>query len=219
MVKKTLYFGHPAYLSLRNRQMVLRLPQVEKNDTVSTSFLCSPANAAVVCVSAKIQIWKQFTTVHHAHVEWWELFVYPQRYKFESNSQPTAYIDYLPEGCLCIRKDTNLKAIHNGGRHAIGHQAVVCVSAKIQIWKQFTTEAITGYIEHYVVCVSAKIQIWKQFTTNANVASAMTVLFVYPQRYKFESNSQRGRRFYCRSQRCLCIRKDTNLKAIHNHTV
>ena len=38
MVKKTLYFGNPAYLSLRNAQMVLRLPQVEKNDTVSTNF-------------------------------------------------------------------------------------------------------------------------------------------------------------------------------------
>lgn len=38
MVKKTLYFGNPAYLSLRNGQMVFRLPQVEKNDTVSTAF-------------------------------------------------------------------------------------------------------------------------------------------------------------------------------------
>lgn len=38
MIKKTLYFGNPAYLSLRNGQMVLRLPQVEKNDTVSEAF-------------------------------------------------------------------------------------------------------------------------------------------------------------------------------------
>ena len=38
MIKKTLYFGNPAYLSLRNSQMVLRLPQVEKNDTVSDTF-------------------------------------------------------------------------------------------------------------------------------------------------------------------------------------
>ena len=38
MVKKTLYFGNPAYLSLRNRQLVMRLPQVEKNDTISESF-------------------------------------------------------------------------------------------------------------------------------------------------------------------------------------
>lgn len=38
MVKKTLYFGNPAYLSLRNGQMIFRLPQVEKNDTVSAAF-------------------------------------------------------------------------------------------------------------------------------------------------------------------------------------
>lgn len=30
MIKKTLYFGNPAYLSLRNRQLVIRLPEVEK---------------------------------------------------------------------------------------------------------------------------------------------------------------------------------------------
>lgn len=30
MIKKTLYFGNPAYLSLRNEQLVIRLPEVEK---------------------------------------------------------------------------------------------------------------------------------------------------------------------------------------------
>ena len=30
MIKKTLYFGNPAYLSLCNRQLVIRLPEVEK---------------------------------------------------------------------------------------------------------------------------------------------------------------------------------------------
>lgn len=38
MVKKTLYFGNPAYLSLRNGQLVLRLPQVEKNNTLTDKF-------------------------------------------------------------------------------------------------------------------------------------------------------------------------------------
>lgn len=32
MIKRTLYFGNPSYLSLSNSQMVLRLPEVEKND-------------------------------------------------------------------------------------------------------------------------------------------------------------------------------------------
>lgn len=38
MIKKTLYFGNPAYLSLRNNQMVIKLPEVEKNDTLPELF-------------------------------------------------------------------------------------------------------------------------------------------------------------------------------------
>lgn len=38
MIKKTLYFGNPAYLSLKNAQMVIKLPEVENNDTLPDSF-------------------------------------------------------------------------------------------------------------------------------------------------------------------------------------
>ena len=38
MIKRTLYFGNPSYLSLTNRQLVLRLPEVEKNDTLPEHF-------------------------------------------------------------------------------------------------------------------------------------------------------------------------------------
>ena len=38
MIKSTLYFGNPAYLSLRNNQLIIRLPEVEKNDTLPDSF-------------------------------------------------------------------------------------------------------------------------------------------------------------------------------------
>jgi len=38
MIKKTLYFGNPAYLSLKNSQLVIKLPEVEKNDTLPESF-------------------------------------------------------------------------------------------------------------------------------------------------------------------------------------
>lgn len=38
MIKRTLYFGNPAYLSLRHGQLVLRLPEVSKNDTLPDSF-------------------------------------------------------------------------------------------------------------------------------------------------------------------------------------
>ncbi len=38
MIKRTLYFGNPAYLSLKDEQLVIRLPEVEKNDTLLDSF-------------------------------------------------------------------------------------------------------------------------------------------------------------------------------------
>lgn len=36
MIKKTLYFGNPAYLSLCNKQLVIRLPEVEKANLPET---------------------------------------------------------------------------------------------------------------------------------------------------------------------------------------
>lgn len=38
MIKRTLYFGNPAYLSLKNGQMLLRLPEVQANSTLPDSF-------------------------------------------------------------------------------------------------------------------------------------------------------------------------------------
>lgn len=38
MIKKTMYFGNPAYLSLRNAQLVIKLPEVAKNDTLPENF-------------------------------------------------------------------------------------------------------------------------------------------------------------------------------------
>lgn len=38
MIKRTLYFGNPAYLSRKNNQLVVRLPEVEKNESLPDSF-------------------------------------------------------------------------------------------------------------------------------------------------------------------------------------
>ena len=38
MIKKTLYFSNPAYLSLRNAQLVIKMPEVVKNDTLPDHF-------------------------------------------------------------------------------------------------------------------------------------------------------------------------------------
>jgi CRISPR-associated protein Cas1 len=38
MIKQTLYFSSPVYLSSRNKQLIIRLPEVEKNDTLPDAF-------------------------------------------------------------------------------------------------------------------------------------------------------------------------------------
>lgn len=38
MIKKTLYFGNPAYLSLKQGQMIIKLPEVELSQSVSSLF-------------------------------------------------------------------------------------------------------------------------------------------------------------------------------------
>jgi len=38
MIKRTLYFGNPAYLSMSSKQLVIKLPEVERNDSLPDSF-------------------------------------------------------------------------------------------------------------------------------------------------------------------------------------
>lgn len=38
MIKKTLYFENPAYLSMKNSQLVIKLPEVVQSDSLSESF-------------------------------------------------------------------------------------------------------------------------------------------------------------------------------------
>jgi CRISP-associated protein Cas1 len=38
MIKRTLYFGNPAYLSTRQEQLIVRLPEVEKHETLPETF-------------------------------------------------------------------------------------------------------------------------------------------------------------------------------------
>lgn len=41
MIKRTLYFGNPAYLNVRLAQLEIRLPEVEKSDTLPDTFKAS----------------------------------------------------------------------------------------------------------------------------------------------------------------------------------
>ena len=38
MIKRTLYFGNPAYLSLREEQLVIKIPEVETSENLPLEF-------------------------------------------------------------------------------------------------------------------------------------------------------------------------------------
>ncbi|MDR1792123.1 MAG: type II CRISPR-associated endonuclease Cas1 [Bacteroidales bacterium] len=38
MIKRTIYFGNPAYLSLKNEQLLVKLPEIERNNTLPENF-------------------------------------------------------------------------------------------------------------------------------------------------------------------------------------
>ena len=62
MIKKTLYFGNPVYLSLRNAQLVIKLPDVEKA-TVLPETLKKQAEVTKPIEDIEIVVWenKQIT--------------------------------------------------------------------------------------------------------------------------------------------------------------
>jgi len=198
----------------------------------------------VVVQRAKIQNWKQFTTGNTLLCLTCSLLFKEQRYKIESNSQPTYIKSRHTKGCCSKSKDTKLKAIHNYLKTTGQNWDVVVQRAKIQNWKQFTTglseressesccskskdtklKAIHNYKvalenNNEVVVQRAKIQNWKQFTTLLISSTDTNMLLFKEQRYKIESNSQPVVNIDGKAISCCSKSKDTKLKAIHNlHT-
>jgi CRISPR-associated protein Cas1 len=65
MIKKTLYFENPAYISLKNKQLLIKLPEVEKNDSLPDLFKAdSVKTIPVEDIGVMILDNKQITITH-----------------------------------------------------------------------------------------------------------------------------------------------------------
>lgn len=65
MIKKTLYFGNPTYLSLRNNQLVVKLPEIENNDSLPDKFKKeSEVSFPIEDIGVIILDHKQITVTH-----------------------------------------------------------------------------------------------------------------------------------------------------------
>ena len=77
MIKRLLYFGNPAYLSVKLAQLEIRLPQVENNETLSDYFKESVVKRVPIDLLAAAVV-KQMCLIC-------------QRYKFKSKSQQSLF--------------------------------------------------------------------------------------------------------------------------------
>lgn len=65
MIKRTLYFGNPAYLNMRNAQLVVHLPEVVKNDELPESFKReAQATIPIEDIGVVVLDHKQITITH-----------------------------------------------------------------------------------------------------------------------------------------------------------
>ena len=120
-----------------------------------------------------------------------------------------------PSSCVIRYKDTNLKAIHNSRVSLMATFSAVSSDTKIQIWKQFTTPVPMSC--SMLRCVIRYKDTNLKAIHNMITLNKLTKELCHPiQRYKFESNSQRGVIARACMMRCVIRYKDTNLKAIHN---
>ena len=165
------------------------LPQRYKFSSKSQLVSYNGDQKTVVVATAKVQIFKQITTLKWRYRTSSGLLLLPQRYKFSSKSQP--------EIVLCSLL------------------LVVVATAKVQIFKQITTgDIVDGVVpvllllpQRYkfssksqqrfsyrrripVVVATAKVQIFKQITTSFADTELNTS--------------------------CCCYRKGTNFQANHN---
>ena len=143
----------------------------------------------VVVATAKVQIFKQITTI--------------------------LKLQYTSSCCCCYRKGTNFQANHNPTPAFESPMSVVVATAKVQIFKQITT--LASRISASLGCCCYRKG--TNFQANHNPTRCFrqaTRLLLLPQRYKFSSKSQRGEALTVCAGSCCCYRKGTNFQANHN---
>ena len=122
MIKKTLCFSNPAYLSLRDAQLVIKLPEVEKAANLTEDFKKS---TEVTRPIEDIGV----VVLDHKQV----VYAGAKILIFSKSQHPPRHI-LLPFGCLCRCKDTNFLANHNIIKTTRLWKEVVYIGAKIQIF-------------------------------------------------------------------------------------
>ncbi len=121
MIKRTLYFGNPAYLSVKLAQLEIRLPEVEKSDSLSESFKSSAVKRVPIeDIGVIVLDNKQITVTQSALVELLENNV--AIITCDNHRMPTGLM--LPLACNTTQSER------------FRHQIDASLPLKKQLWQQ-----------------------------------------------------------------------------------
>ena len=170
--------------------------------------ICNSVNYRyrVVVATAKVQIFKQITTVSVHGDELRGLLLLPQRYKFSSKSQHFLLKAIALNRCCCYRKGTNFQANHNCSPCRCQGSSLLLLPQRYKFSSKSQLVVKDGR-QIQVVVATAKVQIFKQITTPYWCSVSNMKLLLLPQRYKFSSKSQRRWGFTIIEKCCCCYRK------------
>jgi hypothetical protein len=142
MIKKTLYFGNPAYLSLKNSQLVIKLPEVEKNDTLPESFKAESVRtipekyrALVNDIAQNIEM----NLISYVNLDTLEISPLDSQdsYRIMEN-----FVNNLPD---CKEKDRLCDAI-SGHKPFANFNRIIHDSDYREEWFEFRTKSIEKYV-------------------------------------------------------------------------
>ena len=218
MIKKTLCFSNPTYLSLRNGQPVIQLPEV----VIWTAIFAIADSATIDRI--RYQIINFFLILIIALNLWllpsytiWGVYDGP---KIKNFKQFTTFIrlsllSELSEGCLWWSKDKEFQAIHNYTVSHFVNRTGVYDGPKIKNFKQFTTSSVTFLMYSGCLWWSKDKEFQAIHNGLNNYLKATGGVYDGPKIKNFKQFTTEGLRYRDMS-RCLWWSKDKEFQAIHN---
>ncbi len=148
MIKRTLYFGNPAYLSLKKGQLVVQLPEVVKNDTLPETFKAEAVTTVPIEDIGVVVLDNKQITLTHGVIE----------SLLENNcALITCNSNRMPVG-LMLPLDGNTTQTER-----FSDQINASLPLKKQLWQQTVQAKITN--QAYVLakkrnCITKNMQVW-----------------------------------------------------------
>ena len=181
MIKRTLYFGSPTYLSLKKEQLVIQLPEVVKNDSLPDTFKAEAVRTIPIEDIGIVMLDNKQITITHGVIE---------RLLANNCALITCNSNRMPVG-LMLPLDGNTTQTER-----FRNQIDASIPLKKQLWQQTIQAKIEN--QAYVLakntdCIVKNMQVWAASGDPDNYEARAAVYYwanIFPQIKDFTRNRE-----------------------------